>query len=306
MIIKRGGIKLTRITHETLKRIMVAPLTPSVKEVIYQNLRSHRILPNQIRLLPDFIIIGAQKCGTTSLYHYLKQHPCVGPVLLKEVNFFDNHYSKGIAWYRTHFPSVLYKFCIKQISKQNFVTGEASPDYIFHPHAPKRVLKILPQVKLIILLRNPVDRAYSHYHHQLRKGREALSFEKAIEKEEERLGGELQKMLLNENYFSLNRQHYSYLSRGIYIDQLKTWINLFPRKQFLIIKSEDFFENPPRIFKHVLKFLNLPNWELKEYRKINYGNYSKIDATTRKHLIDYFKPHNQRLYEYLGVNFGWE
>ena len=299
-------MSISRITHENLKRIMIAPLTSSVKEAIYQNLRSHRILPNQIRLLPDYMIIGAQRCGTTSLYHYLKQHPCVGPALLKEVHFFDINFSKGIAWYRAHFPSFLYKFLIKQISKQNFVTGEASPCYLFHPHAPKRVRKILPRVKLIILLRNPVDRAYSHYHHESRKGREALSFEDAIEGEEERLRGELDKMLADDNYFSFNRQHYAYLSRGVYIDQLKTWMSLFPKDQFLIIKSEDFYEDPPRIYKQVLKFLNLPDWELKEYSKYNYAHYSKIDVTTRKRLIDYFKPHNQRLYEYLGVNFDWE
>lgn len=270
--------------------------------------RLRRMQKDQILLIPDFIIIGAQRCGTTSLYNYLTKHPHVVSSYKKEVHFFDVNFKNGIGWYRAHFfPSFSYKYYVKQISKQDIVTGEASPYYIFHPHAPKRILETVPRAKLIALLRNPVDRAYSHYRHEVKLGVETLSFKDAIEKEEERLRGEMEKMLEDENYYSFNHQHYSYLSRGIYVDQLKTWMNLFPKEQILILKSEDFFNDPPAIFKQVLEFLNLPSWELKEYRKYNVGWLAeKMDATIRKRLIDYFEPHNQRLHEYLGVNFGWE
>jgi len=169
------------------------------------------------------------------------------------------------------------------------------------------MLETTPQVKLIALLRNPVDRAYSHYRHEVRLGVETLSFEDAIEREEKRLRDEMEKMLEDNDYYSFNHEHYSYLSRGIYVDQLKTWTKNFPKEQILILKSEEFFNNPSTIFKQVLEFLNLPSWELKEYRKYNIGYYARarMNVPIRKRLIDYFELHNQRLYEYLGVDFGW-
>ncbi|MEH7381665.1 sulfotransferase domain-containing protein [Bacillus sp. JJ1533] len=249
--------------------------------------------------MPDFLIIGAQKCGTTSLYNYLIKHPNVVPAKKKEVHFFDYQFEKGIAWYRKHFPLVFE-------NNPNLITGEASPYYIFHPHAPQRISEMMPRVKIIVMLRNPVDRAYSHFQHEIRLGAETLSFEEAIEKEAARLQGEKEKMMKDENYYSYNHQHYSYLSRGIYVDQLKAWMEKFPKKQFLIVKSEDFFYDPLTVFDRVLHFLNLPVWELNKGKKYNAGHYSKMDDVMRKHLIDYFKPHNQRLYEILGENLDWE
>lgn len=286
-------------------------IRPFVKKMInqwpnlYWILISHRILTSKIRLMPNFIIIGAQRCGTTSLYNYLIEHPCVAPSFQKEVHFFDNNFRKGIAWYRAHFPTLLYKYYVEKIHKRKLITGEASPYYIFHPHAPRRIKKILPHVKLIILLRNPVDRAFSHYHHEVRLGFETLSFEDAIKKESERLNGEKEKMLQDEDYYSFNYQHYSYLQRGIYIDQIKVWFHLFPRKQILILKSEDFYADPPTTLRQVFRFLNLPNWELREYKKYNYTIYSKMSTTLRNRLIEYFKPYNEQLSEFLGMNFDW-
>ena len=183
-----------------------------------------RILTNNLRVLPNFLIIGVSRSGTTSLYNYLTQHPSVAPALIKEVYFFDRSYKRGLAWYRSFFPTVLEKYYSTTVKKKEFITGEATPCYIFHPHVPRRVFKTIPGIKLIVLLRNPVDRAYSFYHHNLRRGLESLSFEEAIESEVKRLRGELEKMMDDENYFSFNRQYYSYLSRGIYVDQLKNWI----------------------------------------------------------------------------------
>lgn len=264
-----------------------------------------RVLTSPIRLMPDFIIIGAQRCGTTSLYNYLTTHPCIVPAVMKEIHFFDLNFRKGVTWYRAHFPSLLYRYFVKQRQGQDIITGEASPYYFLHPLVPKRVSEILPRVKLIALLRNPVDRAYSHYYQMVGYGDEPLSFEDAIQREAERLSNEVEKIVADENYYSFNHQVYSYLARGIYIDQLKVWRSFFPKNRILILKSEDFFTNPQAIFKQILVFLELPNWEPKEPRKYNQSKYPKMNATTRKRLLSYFEPHNQRLYEYLGVNFGW-
>jgi Sulfotransferase domain len=262
------------------------------------------MLTGRLRIAPDFVIIGAQRCGTTSLYNNLKKHLYIVPALKKEVHFFDINFNKGADWYRAHFPSYIYKYT-KRIGGQNFITGEASPYYIFHPHAPKRVAELLPQIKLIALLRNPVDRAYSHYHHEVRIGYETLSFEEAIAREKERLLAEATKMQEDEDYCSFNHRHYSYLSRGIYIDQLKNWMQFFPSEQVLILKSEDFYNDPPTVVARVLEFLGLPNCRIENSGKYNYHPYSKMDTTVRKDLIAYFEPLNQALYDYLNVDFGW-
>ena len=146
--------------------------------------------------------------------------------------------------------------------------------------------KIVPKTQLIALLRNPIDRAYSHYQMQVKRGTEPRSFEEAIE-----------------------QQHSSYVSRGIYVDQLLRWFEFFGKEQMLILKSEDFFERPVETLKVVLTFLDLPDWqpeasELQQRR--HSGTYSqKMDPATRRRLEAYFEPYNQRLYEYLDVDFGW-
>lgn len=266
----------------------------------------YKKLTNPIRPLPNFIIIGAQKAGTTSLYKYLIQHPFVKSPITKELHFFDTNFGRGLNWYRSQFPLL---FNLPNTSNHhNFITGEASPAYIFHPYSAKRIAATIPNVKLILLLRNPVDRAYSQYNMQKARGRETLSFAEAIEKEEERLKGELEKILEHEytTYYSYNYFAYSYLSRGIYINQIKDWVNLFPKEQLLILKSEDLFSNTNTVFEQVVNFLNLPQFELPDFKKYNAISYVELDGNIRKDLINYFHPHNEALYEYLGRDFGWD
>jgi Sulfotransferase domain len=271
----------------------------------------YRGITTPARLLPDFLIIGTQRGGTTSLYRHLKSHPCMGAASNKDLHFFDRRFHKGLMWYRGHFPTRLEKAYVRQVYKRPFVTGEASPSYLFHPYAPKRVAQVLPNVKLIVLLRNPVSRAYSQYHHAVELGFERLSFEEAIQVEEERTAKEREKILQDELYYSEEYKHRSYLSKGIYVEQLQAWMDLFPREQFLIIKSEEFYADPAATFKQVLSFLNLPEAEVemgkKEFKQYNTNTYSsKIDPVVRARLIEYFEPHNARLYEYLGIDFGWD
>jgi hypothetical protein len=260
-----------------------------------------------LRVLPDYLIIGTQKGGTTSLYNYLGQHPWILPALKKEVHFFDTqNFAKGPGWYRAHFPLNLQKKYANKSSRCSAITGEASPYYLFYPHAPKRVEKILPKTKIIVMLRNPVDRALSHYYHQVRKGRERLTFEAAIDAERERLGGEYERMLRDDTYYSSACWAYSYLARGLYADQLNAWFEVFPREQFLVIRSEDFFLDPCASFKQTLRFLELPEINLREYKQLNSGTYTSISMAVRRKLSQYFEPHNKRLYDLLHTDFAWE
>lgn len=256
-------------------------------------------------LLPDYLLIGAQRSGTSSLYGYLVQHPCVGRAATKELHYFDINFSKGLDWYSTQFLRGA-RFYVKRFFRRPFVIGEASPYYLFHPHAPRRIRKVLPGVKLVALLRNPVERAYSHYHHEVRKGCESLTFEDAIEAEDRRLKGELEKLQADEDYYSLSHQHHSYLSRGVYADQLKLWMELFDRGQLLILQSEHFFKDPGPVCLTVCEFLGIPAWTPDTFPRHNRGAYEKMRPSTRARLSAHFQRHNELLYDLLGTRFDWQ
>jgi hypothetical protein len=249
-----------------------------------------RIDTAHLRQPPSFMIIGTQKGGTTSLHRYLNQHPNICMAFKKEVHFFDFFYDKGIDWYLAHFP----------MCGEVAQTGEASPSYLFHPKAPKRAHSVCPQVKLIALLRNPVDRAYSHHQMEFRRGKDPLSFEEAIAAEPARLCGS-DPLVANGNW-----RRYSYVSRGLYAEQLARWLEVYPREQILVLKSEDFSREPERIFAQVLDFLGLPSCPLPAYRPHNTGVYAKMRPETKARLAEYYEPYNRQLYDLLGRNFGWE
>ena len=240
---------------------------------------------------PNFIIIGVQKGGTTSLYGYLTQHPQIMSPIKKEIDFWSWKFNESINWYLAHFPVIP--------EGKNFLTGEASPSYFNHLDAAKRIYQFFPKIKLIILLRNPIDRTISQYHTWRRFNWENRSLEEAIESDLDKLIKAGKKV----NYW-MGEQNY--LAKGVYIEFLKEWMSLFPMEQFLILKSEDFYANSKAVVQQVLKFLDLPKYELLEYKNYNPGNYSQIDPLIRRSLSNYFQVHNQRLEEYLGIKFNWE
>lgn len=263
-------------------------------------------LTSRGRLLPDYLVIGTQRGGTTSLYKYLVMLPAAGRALTKELRFFDLNYERGPEWYRSRFPSERSRRALKRRSGLDLVVGEASPDYLFHPHAPRRAAALLPSARLVVLLRNPVDRAYSHYWHQRSRGHEELSFEQALDREPERLRGELEKVLGDERYVSYERHHHSYVARGMYRDQLLAWMELFPRERFLIERSEDFFADPGAVLGRVADFVGLRGGSPSTFPRFNAFTPEPMDPSTRGELVELFRPHNERLYEFLDRDFGWE
>jgi hypothetical protein len=264
----------------------------------------YRGLTGKQRILPNFIIIGVPKCGTTALYEYLIQHENVLSALWKEIYFFDRYYPRGLDWYRANFPYKLTKFFKETKNKSSFLTGESTPTYIHHPLAPNRIANDIPDVKLIILLRNPVDRAYSHYQMEKRLGYENLEFSEALDQEDQRLKNENMKMVNDSNYYSYEWQTHSYKHSGHYAELLTKWMKFFPKENLLILKTEEFNENPSQVFHQVLNFLDLPMQDVK-YNKINVGKYSHMDPKIRDKLYEYFKPHNEKLYKLLDRNFNW-
>ena len=304
----------------TNKMKIESHLSTKTRKTIRKKLHSHKTsyslaiplhrkycsLTGFLHILPDFLILGVEKGGTSSLYDYLIQHPSISSASTKEINFFNKYYDRGLDWYRVCFPFKIHKSIKKNLFHKKFLTGEASVRYFDYPHAPERIKKISPLMKFIILLRNPVDRAYSQHSMVTRGGNENLSFEEAIDCEKERTQKDYEKMKNNKNFYSDNYFRHAYLDRGIYVDRLKNWMKIFPKEQFLIFDSKDFFENPSTIYSKTL-FLNLPKTELKKYEVKGRKNENpRMDPNLRAKLIDFYRPHNKRLYEFLGVNYHWD
>ena len=239
---------------------------------------------------PNFIIIGQAKCGTTSLYAYLTQHPQILPALYKEIFFWNirHKFDRGLDWYLAHFPLIC--------PEQNFITGEASTRYLDSIDAAQRLFQVFPKIKLIVLLRNPTDRALSEYYMRFRTRDEDRDLETAIFSELE--------ALTQQRDVDLNNLYY--LPPGIYIDNITKWMNIFPKNQFLILKSEDLFRDPVTTVNQVFQFLQVEQYQLKEYKIKNKGTYRPISKSMRSALSDYFRPLNQQLEEYLGMKFNWD
>jgi hypothetical protein len=280
-----------------MSRKAIAELVPTIPEPIRVVVRNvvwtYGRATSSLRPLPTFLIIGAQKAGTTALYSYLRRHPDITGPPWKEVSFFDRHYRRGEAWYRGNFPL-----------RRGEHVGEASPSYLFHPLGPQRVAALLPDVRLIALVRNPADRAFSHYQHEVALGREPLSFEDALEAEEERTRGEVERMLADPGYFSRAWWDFTYLARGRYADQLERWLAVFPRDRLLVLSSEELAARTGPTYARVLEFLGARVHELSSYPRVFAREYAEMKAETRRTLADYFAEPNRRLDELFGTNFA--
>ena len=251
----------------------------------YSKFRQEKISAAQGRSevgpLPDFVVIGTQKGGTSFFYNLLKKHPLVMPAATKELHFFDRDFAKGVEWYRRCFTDS------ERVGGRRTLTGESTPSYLFSPQAPRRMAEIVPDAKLVALLRNPVDRAYSHYQMQVRRGTETRSFEEATEEQMD---------------FGEGRP---YLARGFYAEQLERFSLFADRGQLLVVKSEDFFARHLEVLHRALRFLGLPPFEPTVARPASRGTYEPMEPATRRRLEEFFAPHNERLYDLLGSDLGW-
>lgn len=282
-----------------VKKALPRPVELAARKFLF----NCRLLDSQSRALPDFVIVGAQKAGTTSLYHYLSQHPQIFPSFEKEVHYFDgglqanvDTYTKGLDWYKANFPR-------RETVGEHGVVGEASPLYMFHPLVPKRIAEALPEIKIIAVLRNPTERAISHYFHERKKGHENLPISEALANEEYRT----KSVLENSDFSSKEFIHYTYKSRGLYKPQLERFYDLFPRNQIHIVESSEFFQAPHNILSGIYDFLNVDTeFKLKDLEPQNIRKRdTKVSQEIYNVLDAYFLPHNKSLYELIGKTFNW-
>jgi Sulfotransferase domain len=281
----------------------------TTRQAAQQVLRQYGVATSGLRHGPDFIIIGAKRGGTTSLYNYLLEHPSIRPLFpgrqhIKGVHFYDSNYARGLRWYRSHFPLQAGQRHLARPDLSPAIAGEASPYYLFHPLAAERLARDFPGVRIIVSLRDPIERAYSHYKEAVYHGRETLSFEAALEAEDERLRGEAER-IAEPGCLSVTHEHLSYLAQSRYLEMLPRWFSQFPREQFHIMASEDFYADPGRHVSEIWRFLGLAPRILVSRERHNHQPARDIRPETRLRLQEVLADHNRGLEELLGRSLPW-
>ena len=240
---------------------------------------------------PDFLLLGAMKSGTTSLFHYIGQHPDMLMPSSKEIHYYDRYRYSG--W---SLDNYLNEFPEKPAGK---ISGEATPFYLRHPHAPAWVVEDFPDVSLIALLRNPVDRAYSHYVQRFQKGKESEDFLSLVQREEADTAESWSAWRADPETKVQLAQKHSFLSRGRYAEQIEAWLAHFAREDLHVLFAEDLLANPDRELDAVFSHLGLEPIKVDFGRKLNRRRYEPMSAEARIWLEDYFAPQNAALADLL-------
>jgi Sulfotransferase domain len=255
------------------------------------------------RAMPHFLVIGAQKSGTSSMFSYLKQHPQIIRPIFKEPYFFDRHYDRGLGWYGSNFPSHGAINRLNDRFGRPHLTFEATATYIFDEHVPARVARDIKARKFILLLRNPTERVISAYWHARRMGIETRSLADAVEADlrryREDVSGEAG------NGLSPKNSRPNYLRRGIYHEAVARWQSVFSADDLLVLQSEAMFENPSAVMTQVFQFLDLPQPDQIDFEPQNVGGYNDRDAAVRDMLHDFYRPYNEKLNDISRTRLNW-
>jgi len=263
--------------------------------------QNFRYITSSLRVLPDFFVIGVVRSGTTSLFHYLNQHPNIAGASYDELGYFDDNYHLGISWYKSLFPTIFTK---KRIEKEHgkFLSFDDTPFYIYNPLVAKRIQNDFPDSKMILLLRNPIDRAYSNYN-LVENSKQ--TFEEVINQEIH----EIENITTEENeneFYLVNNFYEKILTRGFYAKQLKYWYKIFPKEKILIESSEEFSKNTHNTLNKIFNFLEIKEFTIKDISKHNVRKFPPMKQKTRDDLIEFFKPYNESLYKLINKKFDWD
>jgi hypothetical protein len=279
-----------------------ALMSSYAKQAISSVLLAARLPAGRLGMLPSFLIVGAQRGGTSSMKRALSQHPAVfDPILHKEVHYFDLAYHRGLGWYRSRFPLQAREW----MAGTPAVAFESTPYYMFHPLAPERIARDLPDVKLLVLVRDPTERAYSAHAHELFLRYETEPFERALELEATRLEGEAERIVNEQGYASFSHQHHAYRARGQYAEQLERLESVFGHERIHVVDSEAFFAKPEPIYDAVLEFLGLPHRGYPPFERYNARARAPMSSTVRAALDEHYRPYDERLAKWLGRDPSW-
>lgn len=272
------------------------------------SLRGWGTLTADLRAAPDYLVIGTKRGGTTSLAAYLYGHPSVTPLFPqrlapKGVRYFDEHYDRGERWYRSHFATVVARGSVHRPRK---LAGESTANYLFHPRAAERAAHAAPDAKILVLVRDPVERAWSHWRERSRLGVETLSFDDALDAEEGRLGDARAELAANPRSLVPLASNFAYRAQGCYADLLPAWFAQFPQEQILVVVSEDLYADPAGTYGRVLAFVGLDPFDLGQYEAKNYhAPLASMELASRTALETFYAPYNRRLEALLGRELPW-
>jgi hypothetical protein len=295
--------ELTRVTqHEAFDRAGLKQLKDGAKWC-----RERAALATwDRRVLPDLILAGVQRSGTTALTEALYRLPNVErPRRGKGSHYFSYNYHRGWEWFQSQFPTEAWAAAVERRTGQPSFSFDACPYYLFHPFAVERMAQALPEAKVLVMLRDPVRRAESHFHHSVSHGHERLSFTEAVAAESARLAGEDDRMQQDWTYWSHSHEHHSYVSKGMYADQLARLFDHYPPHQVMVVQSEAFYRHPDKVLARVTDWLGLPPVGLERADNRNGHRYRPMDHAMRRHLIDIYREPNERLYRLLGERYDW-
>ena len=258
------------------------------------------------RVLPDFLLIGAQKAGTTDLDRRISRSPYILPRAAKECRILAGP-RPSRSRCRSLQETVFRRAGLRRRLGGRFRAGDACPYYLFPPRTPRIARDLLgPELDLVVLLRDPALRAWSHHRHERRLGVETLDFEDAIEQEPARLAGETRRLLEDPDAVSGPHEHFSYLARGRYAEQLERWFEAFGSERTLVLFSENHFADPEGTSNRVLDWLGLPGVSSEEPLPIaNRGDGRALPPGVLDRLRAHFAPENERLARLLGRPVPW-
>lgn len=288
-------------------------LSPTwIKDIANHSTRGWAYLTAGDRPVPDYLIVGCKRGGTTSLFNYLVRHPGIMNMYpqvrgAKSTDFFFKRDGHSERWYRSHFPSERYRRRLSRSLGYRAISGEASPYYIWDPRVAAKVHAVAPDVKSVLLLRDPVKRAWSHYQERRENDVEPLTFEQAIEAEASRTDGELERMLADPEYYSAAHDFYSYRMRGVYAPQIRNWLEYFSRDQVLILYAEDLYRDTTATFDRVCDFLGVPRAAMPTTE--GYNSMPGSRDKPPQHVIDelrrFYAPFQAEVEELVGQPAPW-
>ncbi len=258
------------------------------------------------RMMPEVIVAGGQRCGTTSLFKNLAEHPqLLRPAVEKGIDYFSLHYGEDLDWYRGHFP-LARPASVRTRSHGRPVAFEACTYYMFHPFAFERIARDLPGTKVVVMLRDPVERAFSAYKHEYARGFETVpDFAESLALEDERLAGEEERMAADVRYESFAHRHHAYRRRGQYAEQLERAYQHFPREQVHVVESEAYFARPEVEYRRLLDFLGLAEFVPARFDRHNARPSSPMPGRTRELLAEHYAPYDDKLAALLGRPLAW-
>lgn len=283
--------------------------------VLKHAVRQIGVATSPLRPVPDFLIIGAKRGGTTSFYYDLLEHPAIMRLspppfpglkteATKGAHFFDSNFFRGERWYRSYMPTIAARRVVSR-HEGSAIVGEASPYYLFHPAAAHRAHQLVPEARVIVLLRDPAMRTYSHWKERRRNHAEELDFLPALTAEPTRLAGERQRLLDDPTYTSYAWEQQSYAAQSRYVESLRPWIQLYGRERVCIVASEDYYSDPGTVLREVLDFLALPGTHQASGRVRNAAPGAELPEGLRAELATTFADPNRELIDLVGRRFPW-